>query len=97
MIWNHVGFHKGIVFLRAMESHSRVPQPFLDPAAQGRCYLLEGLAEPLIMQRGIEMYSGREQETAWLSKAEIHSMALQAICLLNSCLRVFLILFPLGL
>lgn len=49
MIWDHVGFHKMTLVLRAMGSHSGLPQPFLDPVPQGRCYLLEGLAEPLIM------------------------------------------------
>lgn len=65
-----MGFRKVTIFLRVTGSHRRVLQPFLAPAPRGRCYLFEGLAEPLSMQRWSE---GVFRERAGNSQANLGS------------------------
>lgn len=65
-----MGFRKVTIFLRVTGSQRRVLQPFLTPAPRGRCYLFEGLAEPLSMQRWSE---GVFRERAGDSQANLGS------------------------
>lgn len=76
------------IFLKATGSQRRVPQPFVPPAPQGRCYLCEGLAEFLTMQQGVEEYSGRGQERACCPRLKSTARLSRPICFPYSCVIV---------